>query len=302
MRSMDATQFKHLAKTIVDLYPTEVTATYYIPGLKKKSPGGKLYSQYNNYRTKLDAVGLCFRKKNQNVSGDPRNSIENAEVTEDVIVDAMQVIKSLNWNDTALFYECWNMTFDERQRLLATEIGVLQYINSFPYLRQVDVGYDVIALDGRKKYPSLADDKKEMFLKISPFIMQKLQNVKSEPMVVNLIRKYSHSNGQTKALLALSLIPFLFRPVIIGKRKKGNTGDDITKASKSHAYRNFFSNFETHEEMINYRNKVGCTGNLALYSIGNLNENPHALITIGDVEYVLTDCFKGFQNDICIRH
>ncbi|KAG5666918.1 hypothetical protein PVAND_014924 [Polypedilum vanderplanki] len=104
----------NIAHLIVQIYPTEIAAKYYIPGLKKKNPAGKLYSQYNNYRTKLNAVGLCTRMKNTNDQIEYGSlDVDNEENSEQVD-SAINIVKSDEWDDSAKFYDAWNKTFNER--------------------------------------------------------------------------------------------------------------------------------------------------------------------------------------------
>ncbi|KAG5666861.1 hypothetical protein PVAND_014869 [Polypedilum vanderplanki] len=254
-------QFKYLAHLIVQIYPTEIAATYYIPGLKKKNPAGKLYSQYNNYRTKLNAVGLCTRKKNTNDQIEYGSlDVDNEENSEQVD-SAINIVKSDEWDDSAKFYDAWNKTFNERCEYLKSGMKVIEYIQMFPFAMQPDIGYEIISLDGQRRYERLSEDIKELIINVAPLILNKLQGIKSDTQVTSMLRKYI--NG--------------------------------TPVQKAHSFRNFFSNFETEDEMQNFRSKVGYTDTFAVYTIENLHEYPRCLIILGDIKYAIDDCYKGFQ-------
>lgn len=52
-------------------------------------------------------------------------------------------------------------------------------------------------------------------------------------------------NSQTRTLLALSLLPFIFTPTLLSKKRKLDATMNISlKPTKSDSYRCFFSNFE----------------------------------------------------------
>lgn len=51
-----------LAESIVEIFPTEVKETYYVPFTKGHLARGKLYDAYNNTRARLSASGVIRRR------------------------------------------------------------------------------------------------------------------------------------------------------------------------------------------------------------------------------------------------
>jgi hypothetical protein len=99
-------------------------------------------------------------------------------------------------------------------------------------------------MDAERKFPNLCGDKSELISRVAPLVLLKLQSFKSEQMVNNMLKKYEKENSQVQTLLALSLLPFLFTPTLLSKKRKLDTSLSSSKPSKSDAYRSFFSNFE----------------------------------------------------------
>lgn len=59
--------FEKMADAIVETFPTEVTATYFIPAIGPCQASGKLFSVYKNLRLKIQEAGLA-EKRHKNTS------------------------------------------------------------------------------------------------------------------------------------------------------------------------------------------------------------------------------------------
>lgn len=136
---MNPTHFKHLAKVIAEAFPSEVAETYFIPAKKPQAPGGKLFSQYNNYRTSLASVGLIQRRQRSR----QETVIVQSEITEEIIT-ALAHVKGSDWEDTQFFFDCWDSSYQERSIILASDISTKDYIEQFPYTLQSDIGYELV--------------------------------------------------------------------------------------------------------------------------------------------------------------
>lgn len=53
-----------LSRSIIEVFPSEVRETYYVPFTKGHLAKGKLFDAYNNKRTQLSAAGLINRREN----------------------------------------------------------------------------------------------------------------------------------------------------------------------------------------------------------------------------------------------
>lgn len=101
-------------------------------------------------------------------------------------------------------------------------------------------------MDAQRKHPQLCGDKSEIFTRVAPLIISKVQSFRSEQMVINMLKKYEKDDDKVQTLLALSLLPFLFTPSLVNKKRKldASSINTSSKPTKSDAYRCFFSNFE----------------------------------------------------------
>jgi hypothetical protein len=52
-----------MATAIVSIFPTETTATYYLPGEPGKPAGGKLFDVYRHWKEKLSLADLSKPKE-----------------------------------------------------------------------------------------------------------------------------------------------------------------------------------------------------------------------------------------------
>lgn len=64
--------FENTSKAIVQLFPTEHEATYYLKAQNNRNPAGKLRDAYHNMRTNLQSAGLllkrAYMKKNTTIA------------------------------------------------------------------------------------------------------------------------------------------------------------------------------------------------------------------------------------------
>lgn len=51
-------EFLEVASAIVDLFPTELMGTYFVPSVRNTQAHGKLHTVYNKYKLQLREVGL----------------------------------------------------------------------------------------------------------------------------------------------------------------------------------------------------------------------------------------------------
>lgn len=152
-----------------------------------------------------------------------------------------------------------------------------------------------MVLDAERKYPNLCENKSELITRVTPLILAKLQNFRTEPMVLNMLQKYEDENSQVQTLLAITLLPFLFTPTTNSKKRKLDDPSITSCYSKAHAYRLFFSNFETNEDLSMFKTMINTDNSLRIYTVGNLKENPITIIQLFGIEYILEDPIKAFQ-------
>ena len=132
-----------MAKVIKEAFPTEVIETYYNSSKNSSAPTGKLYTQYNNYKTKLNFVGINLRRPRaipRELTNNDRGVVEENPV----ILDALEIVKSNDWENTANFFDNWNLSFNQRQALLSSTISTNEYLTSFPYLLQNEIGFELV--------------------------------------------------------------------------------------------------------------------------------------------------------------
>ena len=56
-------------------------------------------------------------------------------------------------------------------------------------------------MDAQKKFPQLLDDQFDVLVeRVTPLILQKLQNFRSEPMVINMLRKFENGKNNQVAI------------------------------------------------------------------------------------------------------
>ncbi|KAG5677652.1 hypothetical protein PVAND_007392 [Polypedilum vanderplanki] len=102
--------------------------------------------------------------------------VDNEENSEQVD-SAINIVKSDEWDDSAKFYDAWNKTFNERCEYLKSGMKVIEYIQMFPFAMQPDIGYEIISLDGQRRYERLSEDIKELIINVAPLILNKLQGI-----------------------------------------------------------------------------------------------------------------------------
>lgn len=137
-------------------YPTEIAETYYIASSLSKAPTGKLYSQFNNYKSKMSLVGLCLRRsRNSNANSSTATTsnieFESIDIKEEkmeagsIDYNLLDVVKSSDWSDINFFKNCWKSTYDQRQEIFS-QMNTLDYLALFPYTIQSDVGYELVCI------------------------------------------------------------------------------------------------------------------------------------------------------------
>ena len=121
-----------MAVIITQVFPTEVSGTYYVSSSKGKNPLGKLLSCYSNLRHSLAEVGLIDRESRRSLS----NTLPIEPFQQDAnVFDAQNVIESEEWNEDQLF-EAWEFTHKKRQKDLKSNISTSEYMGRYPSLKQ----------------------------------------------------------------------------------------------------------------------------------------------------------------------
>ncbi|XP_071056748.1 uncharacterized protein [Onthophagus taurus] len=77
-KKITADVFEKYAKSIVELFPSEIQTIYYTPRKNKKNPSGKLYDRYSNIRYQSKKLKVSEENKEN-------NSLQNLDFVEDDI-------------------------------------------------------------------------------------------------------------------------------------------------------------------------------------------------------------------------
>lgn len=74
-----------IASAIVQLFPTELEGTYYVPSVRNVQAQGKLYGVYTKFKLKLREVGLIQARKKILPAGKQTNPCQYAKVLSQTI-------------------------------------------------------------------------------------------------------------------------------------------------------------------------------------------------------------------------
>ncbi|CRK98914.1 CLUMA_CG011975, isoform A, partial [Clunio marinus] len=298
-RRLGKTDFLHLTALIVKLFPTEIPGTFYNSSYKSSMPTGKLHSAYLNIRNALVEVKIITRERRSrrepSLSPD-----ETDESTTDHLENSFHITESENIGELNTIKSAWEKSYSERQKFLSSKkFSISNYINLYPFLRGPQ-GYFVFRLDAEKKFPQIKNvDIRTSIASIAPRILDKVKMQRNEVKATSLLKEYLNERNVNQSLLALILMPFIFSPAPFKRTWDGAASTSTAKHSKADAYRYFCSHFRTKEEMQTFDETLpSSTSDLLpprLYIIGNLKNDPTAVIRLDDIEYTISDPLDAFD-------
>ncbi|KAI8114693.1 hypothetical protein CVS40_12959 [Lucilia cuprina] len=137
-KKLQREDFLELSQSIVEIFPSEVKGTYYVPFAKGHLAKGKLYDAYNNARAKLSAAGVIKRR----VKSKPENiNVEELNILEDDVENLLEILKSgcAEWD---LVRENWKKTHLFRQTELKNgELKTIDYMEKYKFQIDFDILY-----------------------------------------------------------------------------------------------------------------------------------------------------------------
>ncbi|CRK88965.1 CLUMA_CG002513, isoform B [Clunio marinus] len=191
-RKLNKDDFKHLSSILVELFPTEVESTYFVPSTRGCVPTGKLYSSYLNLRNSLVKVGLIGREARRvgHVLEQNDSSMDIFGPTIDT--DAMEIIEGNDFNDKNAIESAWKRTYDIREEILKTEICTIDYVNKYPYLR-TPAGYELFLIDAYERAPEIRELNLHYSIsKICSKIIRKAKQIRNEATASDILKQYEN--------------------------------------------------------------------------------------------------------------
>ncbi|XP_044752694.1 uncharacterized protein LOC123312369 [Coccinella septempunctata] len=223
-KSIKREAFVKVCEEIVQLFPNEVTETYYIPyvsskhGLRKQAARGKLWSRYLNVRALLRMTSDP-KKIESEVEGEREDS---DELKNDLIFLESAVEPFVR------ILESWERTFDYRQNLFKEpSFEIDKIFNKFPCLK-MPYALELFEADFNRIYPEKIDIVYSEGPKICRAIIKESEERKVSPF------KEDIEDTNKKALF---LLPYMFSPVTI---KKGKSNSGIYRPTRKEVQESFF--------------------------------------------------------------
>lgn len=145
---MSSHNLKYLADILVEIFPTEVKETYFIPSEKGRNATGKLYNAYVNTRAEIIDSGLLGTNRRNTERSDKSDSPMKSQpskslVTPEQFSGALAVCQSLDFKNLQQLFEKWDSSYHQRQNILKDR-SALEYFNMFPYLKESS-GYKLVS-------------------------------------------------------------------------------------------------------------------------------------------------------------
>ncbi|KAH0552039.1 hypothetical protein KQX54_004478 [Cotesia glomerata] len=212
-------RFVELSQLIVDLFPTEVKETYYIPYSYDKAtkskilPKGKFHSKYNNgYRANLLASGAIVKKtatkrKRNEISGSVHlgfTSDLKSELTDEEYAEKVKWLKE-NIDSWAEVKKLWADTSKKRISHLLADTSMNHYIESFTVLKHVTNGPQLIDIDFLTIHPKKTLNLSLNFDLFAKQLVSYSSNKKRKSEVIQLLLKKISSLSQSEDLNSTEL-------------------------------------------------------------------------------------------------
>lgn len=93
----------------------------------------------------LAEVGLIARESRRNNSLDHDNEIDVSEIEDPDLIRALAFVEGNDYEDPALVSAAWSTSFEERQKLLKSNVSTSDYMNRYPCLRH-PMGYQLVII------------------------------------------------------------------------------------------------------------------------------------------------------------
>ncbi|KAM7357004.1 uncharacterized protein ACRADG_002534 [Cochliomyia hominivorax] len=199
-------EFLQLAQSIVEIFPSEIRETYYVPFTKGRLAKGKLYDAYNNTRARLCASGII--KRRIKYRSEPTVVTDNSVILGDNDVDENQLeaLRSggSDWNSVL---ELWRKTHYYRQNEFHNEnIETIDYMEKYKVL-QNEKNYELFEIDFEMLYPQAGNiyEWSSYYLKA----IEKAEKIKDSSVREILTNIENTWEEDSKLALSLLLIPYL---------------------------------------------------------------------------------------------
>ncbi|XP_075159108.1 uncharacterized protein LOC142232255 [Haematobia irritans] len=212
-RKITREEFIQLTKYIVEIFPSELRETYYVPFAKGQLPKGKLYDAYNNNRTRLRAAGVIRRR----AKADPDDSsMDNSTLYDgdsgqftfdESEIEILKYPENSSWD---VVETTWTKSHRYRQNELHNaKMNILDYIDKYKVL-QNEKCHELIGIDYKMLYPNATDiyNWRNYYYKV----MDKTKNMKDswiKDMFKNIEEADCNDEEDTKLAIALMLVPYI---------------------------------------------------------------------------------------------
>ncbi|XP_037051828.1 uncharacterized protein LOC119085518 [Bradysia coprophila] len=279
---IDRQCFLDIAAAITEAFPSEQTASYFIPSHGSVSAKGALYNSYRSYRESLGNVALISvrakARKTTKVTG------ENEAEDEEDPVKSLAFVKS-NTDPKPGMEHHWEISRAERLKLLKTMTNFV-YFDTFPVLKMGD-GFHWLMRDFDSKYPESADISilwPDVASKIIAFA-RAIRN--KNPVLKQLLNDINESNENVVSIL---LLPLILKNVTT-TNKQNKDGKKTARLTKVEISSMFVQQFKTEAERV----PDDVTHDYPRMTlIGTDLNNAILYVEVGEVRY-------GFQNPlICL--
>lgn len=235
--------FQSAASIIVEAFPEENTASYYIPSVGDESAQGRLYQTYKSIRDELAEAGMItkrvMRKKESKTA--EKTVANSVDVTTNVVKSIEYLTTHTDKKEEIL--EHWSKSRSERFRLVG-QIPISEYLSKFPILSMAN-GFDWLNLDFAESYPTAMDAMtkwKEFSMKVIAYVKQK---AKRNVNLRDIINSYDKSEA-AQLLLSFKVLPWILRSPSKSSNKKRAKG--TTRANQLEVSDSFLSHFNSEND------------------------------------------------------
>ncbi|XP_075163647.1 uncharacterized protein LOC142236260 isoform X2 [Haematobia irritans] len=202
-RLLHREDFLQLSQFIVEIFPSEIKESYYVPFQKGHLAKGKLYDAYNNMRTKLSAAGIIKRRIHTRT---PKEKPVTSTKSDGIDFDDLRILQIQN-SQWAKVLEIWKKSHLVRQNELKnTNMSTYDYMEKYKVLCN-ERSYDLIEIDFKRLYPQSkgVNDWRIYY----PKIISKATKVREHSIqkILTIINKTL--DEETKYALALMVVPYL---------------------------------------------------------------------------------------------
>ncbi|XP_013108451.2 uncharacterized protein LOC106087822 [Stomoxys calcitrans] len=211
-RKLSREEFIQLAQYIVEIFPTEVSETYYVPFRNRHLPKGKLYDAYNNNRTRLRAAGVISKREKldteekvvENSSVDDNEAFQDFQESD---LDILQSPRIESWDEVVM---AWKKSHQYRQNELQNEqINALEYVDKYAVLQNEKCD-ELFEIDFKLMYPKAKsiNEWRNYYYKV----MDKTKHMRDNwirDIFKNIEDAENCNEEDSKLAFALMLVPYI---------------------------------------------------------------------------------------------